>query len=124
MMAIELGLVGVGVFLFYLLWPAIAALVARKRAADQELRDLAAALAGGALAAAVASATFDSLSFPMFVNVQALILGLIGAVWLIVESERKSVQDLAGLRYGRNGQGTVSTLKRAGIGVTERAGGN
>ena len=61
-------------------------LVARKRTADQELRDLAAALAGGALAAAVASATFDSLSFPMFVNVQALIFGLIGAVWLIVES--------------------------------------
>ena len=124
MMAIELGLVGVGVFVFYLLWPAIAALVARKRAADQELRDLAAALAGGALAAAVASATFDSLSFPMFVNVQALILGLIGAVWLIVKSERKSVQDLPGLKYGRNGQGTVSTLKRAGIGVTESVGGN
>ena len=107
-----------------LTWPAIAALVARKRAADQELRDLAGALAGGALAAAVASATFDSLSFPMFVNVQALILGLIGAVWLIVKSERKSVQDLPGLKYGRNGQGTVSTLKRAGIGVTESVGGN
>ena len=122
--AIELGLVGVGAFLFYLLWPAIAALLARKRAADQELRDLAAALAGGALAAAVASATFDSLSFPMFVNVQALILGLIGAVWLIVESERTSVQDLPGLRYDRNGQGTVSTLKRAGIDVTEPVGGN
>jgi len=124
MISIELGLVGVVVFLFYLLWPAIAALVARKRAADQELRDLAAALAGGALAAAVGSATFDSLSFPMFVFVQALILGLIGAVWLIVERERKSVQDLAGLRYGRNGQGTVSALKPVSIGVTEWAGGN
>ena len=64
MMAIELGLVGVGAFVFYLLWPAIAALVARKRAADQELRDLAAALAGGALAAAVALRYFRFALLP------------------------------------------------------------
>ena len=99
--AIELGLVGVAAFAFFLLWPAIAALVARKRTADPEMRDLAAALAGAALAAAVGSATFDSLSFPMFVNVQALVLGLIGAVWLVVDRERKAAQDLVGLSYGQ-----------------------
>ena len=95
--AVELGLVGVAALVFFLLWPAIAALVARKRTADPELRDLAAALAGAALAALVCSATFDSLSFPMFVNVQALVLGLIGAVWLVVDRERKTAEDVAGL---------------------------
>ena len=106
------------------LWPAIAALVARKRTADPELRDLAAALAGAALAAVVCSATFDSLSFPMFVNVQALVLGLIGAVWLVVDGERKAAQDVAGLSFGRSVKSTVSRPKRAGIGVVEPAGGN
>ena len=32
-------------------------------------------------AGAVCSLTFDSLSFPMFVNVYALLIGLIGACW-------------------------------------------
>jgi len=95
--AIELGLVGVAVLLFYFIWPAIAALVARKRTDDPEVRDLCAALAGAALAAAVCSATFDSLSFPMFVNVQALVLGLIGAVWLIVDREREADQGMVRL---------------------------
>jgi O-antigen ligase len=122
--AIELGLLGVAALAFFILWPAIAALVARKRTADPELRDLAAALAGGALAAAVGSATFDSLSFPMFVNVQALVLGLIGAVWLIVDGEREPAQDLAAMSYGLNDKSTVSRLKRAGIGVAGPAGGN
>jgi O-antigen ligase len=122
--AIQLGLVGVAVLLFYLLWPTIAAFVARKRTADPEVRDLAAALAGATLAAAVGSATFDSLSFPMFVNIQALVLGLIGAVWLIVDGERKASQGLADLSYRRNGESTASRRKRAGIGAVQPAGGN
>lgn len=84
---IELGLVGLVALTFFLVWPGIAALVARRRTADPELRDLCAALAGASFAAVVCSATFDSLSFPMFVNVQALIAGLVGAVWLLVEKE-------------------------------------
>jgi O-antigen ligase len=80
---IELGLVGVVALTFYLLWPALAALAARTHTRDQAVRDLCAALAGSELAALLCSATFDSLSFPMFVNVQALIVGLIGAVWLV-----------------------------------------
>jgi O-antigen ligase len=122
--AIELGLVGVVVLLFFFLWPAIAALVARKRTADPELRDLAAALAGAALAAAVGSTTFDSLSFPMFVNVQALVLGLIGAVWLIVDGEREAHWDLAALSFSRSPANTETTPKRAGIDVVAPAGGN
>lgn len=122
--AIELGLVGVAVLLFYLLWPVTAALVARKRTTDPELRDLSTALAGAALAAAVGSATFDSLSFPMFVNVQALVLGLIGAVWLVVDDERKAARDLVSLPFGRRAGLGASMPTLAGIGLAEPTGGN
>ena len=81
--AVELGLVGVFALLFYLLWPVVTAFAARGRTTQRELRDLCAALAGAELAAVLCSGTFDSLSFPMFVSVQALVVGLIGAAWLL-----------------------------------------
>jgi O-Antigen ligase len=86
--AVELGLFGLfalGVFFFV---PFITALVARRRSGDPELRVLCAALAGAGLAGAICSFTFDSLSFPMFVNVYALVIGLIGACWRLGASER------------------------------------
>jgi O-antigen ligase len=95
--AVELGLVGLAVLVFFNVWPAIAALVARYRADIQELRDLCAALAGAELAATICSATFDSLSFPMFVTVQALVLGLIGAAWLLVHKQLGIVRTLQSL---------------------------
>jgi hypothetical protein len=79
--AIELGLVGVVALTAYFVVPLISALVARRRTTDAELRTLCAALAGAALPAGVCSLTFDSLSFPMFSNVYALVIGLIGASW-------------------------------------------
>jgi O-Antigen ligase len=79
--AIELGTVGVVVLAIFFLVPLISALVARRRSSDPELRLLCAALAGSALAAGACSLTFDSLSFPMFANVYALVIGLIGAGW-------------------------------------------
>jgi O-Antigen ligase len=82
--AIEIGLIGLAALFFFFTWPVAAALVARKRTTDPALRDLAAALAGAELAATACSATFDCLSFPMFVYVQALVIGLIGACWVIV----------------------------------------
>lgn len=84
--AVELGLVGVLAVTAFFLVPAITALAARRRTADPELRLLCAALAGAALAAAVCSLTFDSLSYPMFVGVYALIIGLIGAGWRLALS--------------------------------------
>ena len=72
----------------FFLVSAIAALVARRRSSDPELQVLCAAPAGAALAAAACSLTFDSLSYPMFVGVHALVIGLIGAGWrLAVASE-------------------------------------
>lgn len=86
--AIELGLAGVAALAFFNLWPALGALAARGRSTDPAVRDLCAALAGSALAAALCSATFDSLSFPMFVSVQALVIGLAGAAWRLAAKER------------------------------------
>ncbi len=88
---IELGLVGLVALFFFLTWPAVAAFVARSRTANPELRDLCAALGGSSLAAIACSATFDSLSFPMFVNVEALVVGLTGATWLLVAGKYESV---------------------------------
>jgi O-Antigen ligase len=86
--AVELGLLGVIALVAFLVVPAITALVARKRSGDPELRLLCAALAGAGLAAAGCSVTFDSLAFPMFLNVYALVIGLSGACWRLARAER------------------------------------
>lgn len=85
--AIELGVVGLIVLIFFFLWPALTSLVALKHTRDPQLRELAAALGGAGLSGVVCSATFDSLSFPMFVMVEALVIGLSGALWLLINSK-------------------------------------
>ena len=86
--AIELGLLGVAALIFYLAWPVVVALATRRQATNPELRDLCAALAGAELAAVFCAATFDGFSFPMFYNLQALIAGLIAAVWTIARRKQ------------------------------------
>jgi O-antigen ligase len=88
---IQLGVLGLVAVVFYLVWPAVTALVARSHTTNAELRDLCAALCFSELAAVIASGTFDSFSFPMFYNLQALIVGLSGAVWLIVHKENENI---------------------------------
>lgn len=88
--AIELGVVGVVALLIFFLLPLVSALVARRHSDDPELRLLCAALAGAALAATACSVTFDSLSFPMFSNLSALVIGLIGACWRLVAARTAS----------------------------------
>jgi O-antigen ligase len=89
--AIELGLVGVVALTAFFLVPAVSALVARRRSRDPELRLLCAALGGAALAATACSFTFDSLSYPMFTGLYALVIGLIGAVWRLAVAEAPAV---------------------------------
>jgi O-antigen ligase len=90
--AVELGLVGVLALLVFLIVPGVIALAARRLTADPELRLLCAALASAALVAPVASFTFDSLSFPMFVNVYALVIGLIGACTRLATAEQRRAE--------------------------------
>jgi O-antigen ligase len=107
--AIELGLVGVVALAAYLVMPLVAALVARRRSADPDLRLLCAALAGAALAALAGSLTFDSLSYPMFYGVHALVIGLIGAAWRLARSEAGPADVLA-----RPGSGIRTVLPLGG----------
>ncbi len=90
--AVELGLVGIIALLVFLVVPAFVALTARRRSTNPELRLLCAALAGAGLAATVSSVTFDSLAFPMFVNVYALVIGAIGACWRLAAVERENTR--------------------------------
>lgn len=85
--AISLGLVGMLALGALFFVPLAAALMARRQSRDPELRLLCAALASAVLAAGVCSATFDSLSFPMFYNVLALAIGLVGASWRLARAE-------------------------------------
>jgi hypothetical protein len=86
--------VGVLALIVFLLVPAIVALGARRRSTDPELRLLCAALAAAGLVAPVCSLTFDSLSFPMFVNVYALVIGLTGACSRLAAAERERARKM------------------------------
>jgi hypothetical protein len=78
---VELGAVGVLALLVFLVGPAIVAIAARPYSTTPDLRLLCGALAGSAFAATACSFTFDSMAFPMFVNVHAIVIGLVGACW-------------------------------------------
>jgi O-antigen ligase len=88
--AIDLGLIGVVALGGLFILPMFFALTAHRHSGNPELRMLCAALAGAVLAAAVCSAFFDSLSFPMFYNVYALVIGFIGAAWRFARAESDS----------------------------------
>lgn len=92
--AVELGTIGVLALVVFLLVPGMFAIVTRRWSADPDLRLLCGALAAAALVAPVASFTFDSLSFPMFVNVYALVIGLIGACSRLAAAERDRARKL------------------------------
>jgi O-antigen ligase len=91
--AIQLGLFGLAALGALFIVPMIAALVARHRSSASELRLLCAALGGAALVATVCSAFFDSMSFPLFYCVYALIMGLVGAAWRFAGRPRSSDSD-------------------------------
>jgi hypothetical protein len=90
--AVELGSVGVVALFVFLFVPALIALAARRFSTTPELRLLCAALAGAGFAATLCSITFDSMSFPMFLNVYALVIGLIGACSRLALAERENAR--------------------------------
>ncbi|MGX5653816.1 O-antigen ligase family protein [Geodermatophilus nigrescens] len=88
--AVELGAIGLTGQLAWLLVPIGIALAARGRSTDPVLRTVCGALSGAAAAAALSSATFDSLSFNMFAGVHALVVGCIGACWVLSRRENRT----------------------------------
>ncbi|SEM93388.1 O-antigen ligase family protein [Cryobacterium luteum] len=79
LLAIELGLLGLIVFLTLLITALVSAGLARERATTRIDRQLARALLASALSGAVMLAFFDGLSFPMSAGMLFLVLGLCGA---------------------------------------------
>jgi O-antigen ligase len=84
---VTMGVVGLLCTVAYFVIPGLAALLAARVATAPVLRCLAAAVAASGLVAMVCSATFDSLSFPVFALTYPLIIGLGGAVWIMANNE-------------------------------------
>lgn len=84
---VSMGVIGVVCVFIYLVLPGVAALHSARHAVSPALRCLAGASAAGLFVAAVCSVTFDSLSFPTFALLFPLLVGLSGAVWILVKSE-------------------------------------
>lgn len=85
--AVNMGLTGLVAMIIYLVLPAVFTLVAARNAVDGQLRALAGAVAASGFVVAVTSATFDSLSFPVFALLYPLFIGLGGFVWIAVRRE-------------------------------------
>ena len=84
--AIEMGLVGLSCLVLFLVIPVTASLHLARRAAEPSMRLLCGATAASCSVAVVASGTFDSLSFPVFTIVEAVVVGLAGALWVMSKS--------------------------------------
>ena len=85
--AVSIGLIGLALMVVYLCLPALSAILAARAAQSTAMRSLAGATAAGLAVAAVCSATFDSLSFPVFALLFPLLVGLSGGVWKMVQAE-------------------------------------
>lgn len=84
---VSMGIVGIVCVFIYLVFPGVAALHSARHALSPALRCLAGASAAGLFVAAVCSVTFDSLSFPTFALSYPLLVGLSGAIWILVKNE-------------------------------------
>jgi len=118
---VELGFIGLLALFAYFLIPLFSALIARRRSVDPELQLLCAALAGAVLAGGVCSVTFDSLSFPMFSCVYALVIGIIGAAWRLTEPGQGQATEI--VRAGSVGAGITGRKPVSSTHTVQSAGG-
>jgi putative inorganic carbon (HCO3(-)) transporter len=91
--AITMGLLGVAGFLMFVGLPMLSSIQVAVAATDPALRCLAGAVAAAAGVAVLASGTFDSLSFPVFVIVLSAVIGLSAAIWQIAQQKPLHVTD-------------------------------
>ncbi|MGO9845609.1 MAG: O-antigen ligase family protein [Methylocella sp.] len=81
---VEIGVVGVLAMTFLFIAGMQSAAMGRRRAGDQRQRETGQALLAAMAAAGITSATFDSLTFPMFSGLFFLLLGCCGAYYSIM----------------------------------------
>jgi len=91
---IEMGIVGLISLLVLYLAGIHCAAAGRRRTQDETRRSLGQAMVASFAVVVVATATFDSLGFPMFAGVFFLILGLAGAYLTIMTRESSSLPTL------------------------------
>lgn len=84
---VTMGSIGLVCTAAYFAIPGVAALLAARTARAPALRGLAAAVSAAGFVALVCSATFDSLSFPIFALTYPLLIGLGGAAWIMTKNE-------------------------------------
>jgi len=94
---IEMGVVGTVSLILIFLAGMHCGAAGRRRTQDAQRRAFGQALVASVAVAAVASATFDSLSFPMFAGVLFTILGSAGAYYQIMTMEFQSPTPLYSL---------------------------
>lgn len=95
---VEMGLIGFVAFLMLVAAPVFCAVHVGVSTADPAFRCLAGAVAASGTVALITSATFDSLSFPTFTIIFAVIAGLSGAIWMMAKgqpSDRVSSSDIS-----------------------------
>ena len=85
-MAIEMGLVGVLVFLLFLATAVSESILVRRGSTDASTRDLAQSFAASLAAAGLSFAIYDAFSFPMAASLLFLIVGCAGALRRIENS--------------------------------------
>lgn len=95
--AVEMGLLGVLAVTVCLALPAVAALMAARHLRDPMMKALAGCVAASSFVVLVASATFDSFSFPVFTMLFPFFAGLSGVVWL---AARRDVGPIDGEEVG------------------------
>ena len=93
-MLIETGIIGLVSLLIVYLAGIHCAAAGRRRTHDETRRSLGQAMVASFAVACVATATFDSLGFPMFAGIFFLILGLAGAYLTIMTRESSSLPAL------------------------------
>jgi len=93
-MLIETGIIGLVSLLILYLAGIHCAAAGRRRTHDEAHRSLGQAMVASFAVACVATATFDSLGFPMFAGIFFLILGLAGAYLTIMTRESSSLPAL------------------------------
>ncbi|GGF90425.1 hypothetical protein GCM10007304_00390 [Rhodococcoides trifolii] len=99
--SVEMGLIGLVALVLFFAIPLVASLACAVWVKEPVLRLLAASIASAMAVALIGSATFDSLSFPVFKLVVPLFVGLSGAVWIMSRAEP-----------GRGAPSSVRTVER------------
>jgi len=81
MFALEIGFIGLAVFVVLTLTHLVGVLVARTRVRDQRSRHLGLAVVAATAGLLSAYVTFDAISFRMAAGMTFLLLGMAGAIW-------------------------------------------